>query len=70
MDHPPFPPFCLARLLRNTFRPRQGERVCILIDLPDTGLAKGWAFLGDEKFSIQRNAHDSFYNALHEGVMT
>ncbi|HIM68751.1 MAG TPA: hypothetical protein EYM45_09340 [Verrucomicrobia bacterium] len=70
MDHPPFPPFCLARLLRNTFRPRQGERVCILIDLPDPGLAKGWAFLGDEKFSIQRHAHDSFYNALHEGVMT
>ena len=70
MDHPPFPPFCLARLLRNTFRPRQGERVCILIDLPDPGLAKGWAFLGDEKFSIHRHAHDSFYNALHEGVMT
>jgi aminopeptidase len=70
MDLPHFPPFCLARLLRNTFRPRQGERVCILIDLPAPDLAKGWGFLGDEGFSIQRHAHDSFYNALHAGVMT
>ena len=69
MDLPHFPPFCLARLLRNTFRPRQGERVCILIDLPDPDLAKDWAFLDNEGFSIQRHAHDSFYNVLHEGVM-
>ena len=70
MDLPHFPPFCLARLLRNTFRPRPGERICILIDLPEIGLANGWAFLGDERFSIQRHAHDSFYKALHDGVMT
>ena len=70
MDLPHFPPFCLARLLRNTFHPRPGERICILIDLPELGLANGWAFLGDERFSIQRHAHDSFYKALHDGVMT
>ena len=70
MDLPHFPPFCLSRLLRNTFRPRPGERICILIDLPELGLANGWAFLGDERFSIQRHAHDSFYKALHDGVMT
>ena len=70
MDLPHFPPFCLARLLRNTFRPRPGERIYILIDLPELGLANGWAFLGDERFSIQRHAHDSFYKALHDGVMT
>ena len=69
MDLPHFPPFCLARLLRNTFRPRQGERICILIDLPDPDLVKDWAFLGDEGFSIQRHAHDSFYNLLHVSVM-
>ena len=69
MDIPHFPPFCLARLLRNTFRPRQGERVCILIDLPDPDLVKDWAFLEDEGFSIQRHAHDSFYNLLHVNVM-
>ena len=70
MDLTHFPPFCLARLLLNTFRPRPGERICILIDLPELGLANGWAFLGDERFSIQRHAHDSFYKALHDGVMT
>ena len=70
MDLTHFPPFCLSRLLRNTFRPRPGERICILIDLPELGLANGWAFLGDERFSIQRHAHDSFYKALHDGVMT
>ena len=69
MSQREFPPFCLSRLLRNTFRPRQGERVCILIDLPDVRLAKGWAFLEDDQFSIQRHAHDSFYRALQDGVM-
>ena len=69
MDYSQFPPFSLSRLLRNTFRPKPGERICILIDLPDLGLAKDWAFLGDEKFSIQRHAHDSFYRVLHDSVM-
>jgi len=55
--------------LRNTFRPKKDERVCILIDLPDVRLVKGWAFLEDDKFSIQRHAHNSFYQALHDGVM-
>ena len=65
-----FPPFSLSRLLQNTFRPKKSERVCILIDLPDLGLAKDWAFLKDERFSIQRHAHDSFYVALHDGTMS
>ena len=70
MNQPEFPPFSLTRLLRNTFRPKPGERICILIDLPDLGLAKGWAFLCDEQFSIQRHAHDTFHKGLHGGVMT
>jgi len=69
MNQPDFPPFSLSRLLQTTFRPKPGERICVVIDLPDPGLAKGWAFLGDERFSIQRHAHDSFYNGLHGGVM-
>ena len=69
MSQREFPPFCLSRLLRNTFRPKKDERVCILIDLPDVRLVKGWAFLEDDKFSIQRHAHNSFYQALHDGVM-
>ena len=70
MDLPHFPPFCLARLLRNTFRPRPGERICILIDLPDLGLAKDWGFLNGDQYSIQRHAHDTFYKGLHDGVMS
>jgi len=65
-----FPPFSLSRLLQNTFRPKKSERVCILIDLPDLRLAKNWAFLKDERFSIQRHAYDSFYVALHDGAMS
>jgi len=70
MDLPQFPPFCLSRLLRNTFRPKPGERICILIDLPDLGLAKDWGFLNGDQYSIQRHAHDTFYKGLHDGVMS
>ena len=64
-----FPDFSLSRLLLNTFRPKENERICILIDLPDISLIKDWAFLNNENFSIQRHAYDSFYKALHENVM-
>ena len=64
-----FPDFSLSRLLLNTFRPKENERICILIDLPDISLVKDWAFLNNENFSIQRHAYDSFYKALHENVM-
>ncbi|MEE2947008.1 MAG: hypothetical protein VX392_01695 [Verrucomicrobiota bacterium] len=70
MNQPDFPPFSLSRLLQTTFRPSPGERICILVDLPDPSLAKDWAFLKDERYSIQRHAHDSFYKDLHDGVMT
>ena len=64
-----FPDFSLSRLLLNTFRPKENERICILIDLPDISLVKDWALLNNENFSIQRHAYDSFYKALHENVM-
>ena len=64
-----FPDFSLSRLLLNTFRPKENERICILIDLPDISLVKDWAFLNNENFSIQRHAYDSFYKALHKDVM-
>ena len=64
-----FPDFSLSRLLLNTFRPKENERICILIDLPDISLVKDWAFLNNDNFSIQRHAYDSFYKALHENVM-
>ena len=64
-----FPDFSLSRLLLNTFRPKENERICILIDLPDISLVKDWTFLNNENFSIQRHAYDSFYKALHKDVM-
>ena len=64
-----FPDFSLSRLLLNTFRPKENERICILIDLPDISLVKDWAFLNNDNFSIQRHAYDSFYKALHKDVM-
>ena len=64
-----FPDFSLSRLLLNTFRPKENERICILIDLPEISLVKDWAFLNNDNFSIQRHAYDSFYKALHEDVM-
>jgi hypothetical protein len=64
-----FPPFSLTRLLRTVFNPTAGERVCILIDLPDPARVKDFGFLEDPKFSIQRNAYHYFYRALREGVL-
>jgi aminopeptidase len=63
-----FPPFSLARLLRTVFEPVQGKRVCILIDLPDPRQMADFAFLRDESLTIQRRAHDVFYQGLKQGV--
>lgn len=63
-----FPPFSLARLLRTVFEPVQGKRVCILIDLPDPRQITDFAFLRDESLTIQRRAHDVFYQGLKQGV--
>lgn len=62
-----FPPFSLLRLLSTVFHPKAGERVAILIDLPDPRLVKGFAFLKDGSLTIQRHAHDVFYRGLQDG---
>jgi aminopeptidase len=68
MDNMKFPPFSLARLLRTVFEPVQGKRVCILIDLPDPRQMADFVFLRDESLTIQRRAHDVFYQGLKQGV--
>jgi aminopeptidase len=65
-----FPEFNLARLLHTVFEPTQGRKICILIDLPDLAEAADMAFLNNPDRAIQRRAHQYFYRALHEGVMT
>ena len=69
MDTRTYPKFCLSRLLKNTFKPKNGEKICILIDLPDLKLFHNFEFLNKPEFSIQRHAHESFYKSLHNGVM-
>lgn len=64
-----FPEFNLVRLLRTCFGPGNGERACILIDLPDPTQAAGFKFLEDERLSIQNYGHEVFYKGFHAGVL-
>jgi len=66
-----FPEFSLPRLLSTVFEPTAGCRVCVLTDLEDPASeARDFAFLKKPDYSIQRNAHKFFYEALRDGVMT
>jgi hypothetical protein len=64
-----FPEFSLARLLRTVFEPQPGERIGLLIDLPDPRRMKGFGFLDDPGLSIQRLAYDVFYLGLQKRVL-
>ncbi len=64
-----FPTFRLTNLLRSTFAPRPGQKICILIDLPDPTQIKDFAFLKNTELTIQRNAVKFFHEALHNGTM-
>lgn len=62
--YPQFPDFSLSRLLKTVFAPQGGERVAILIDLPDPRGVKDFAFLNDPALPIQRKAYEVFYQGL------
>jgi aminopeptidase len=64
-----FPEFSLVRLLRTVFEPKRGERIAILIDLADPKQITGFAFLKDAALTIQRHAHDVFYQGLKNGAL-
>jgi hypothetical protein len=63
-----FPPFSLPRLLRTVFAPKGGERVAILIDLPDPEAVTDFRFLKDPSLTIQRHAYEVFYQGLKNGA--
>ena len=63
-----YPPFSLTRLLRTVFDPQPGERVAILIDLDDPADVTDFRFLKNPACTIQRHAHDVFYQGLRTGV--
>ncbi len=62
-----FPEFSLERLLGTVFEPTQGAKVCVLIDLEDMNLMKGYGFLNTEGHEIQKKAYEEFYLGLKDG---
>ncbi|HVJ45238.1 MAG TPA: hypothetical protein VM511_02555, partial [Luteolibacter sp.] len=65
-----FPSFSLVRLLDTVFTPTEGCRVCILIDFDEPApLIKDFAFLKQEGFPVQKNAHKHFYEGLRNGAL-
>jgi len=64
-----FPEFNLVRLLRTCFGDGQGERACILIDLPDPREVEEFRFLSDETLSIQNYGHEVFYKGFQNGTL-
>lgn len=65
-----FPAFDLRRLLGTVFEPTEGCRVCILVDFDEpVNLIRDCAFLREDGFAVQKNAHRYFFEGLHGGVM-
>ncbi len=63
-----YPPFSLYGLIEGTFKPKRGQKICILIDLEDPGDVVDFKFLENPDLSIQRNAHQHFHLGLEAGV--
>jgi aminopeptidase len=64
-----FPPFSLTRLLKSTFEPKAGQKICILIDLENPNDIVNFKFLENPDLSIQRNAITYFYHGLKNEAM-
>ena len=63
-----FPPFDLVRLLQTVFEPQKGEKTCVLIDLDDPSQVKDFAFLKNPSLTVQKYAHDIFYQGINNGA--
>jgi hypothetical protein len=64
-----FEPFSLTRLLTTCFGRGNGEKVCILIDLPNPADIEDFKFLNDETLSIQNYGHEVFYKSFKSGAL-
>src|SRR6201984_841314 len=64
-----FPPFSLSRLLKTVFNPKAGERAAILIGLDDPQEIIDFAFLKNPDLTVQKYAHEVFYQGLKNGVL-
>lgn len=63
-----YPPFNLKELLHTIFRPKKGEKVCILIDLDQTSDIKNLKFLKNSKYAPQKKAYEIFYQGIKNVV--
>ena len=63
-----FPSFDLVRLLRTVFEPSKGEKTCVLIDLDDPTQVKNFSFLKNPSLTVQKYAHDIFYQGINNGA--
>lgn len=64
-----YPPFSLSALIKGTFAPKPGQKICILIELDEPQDVRGFKFLENPDLSVQRNAYQHFYTGLQEGVL-
>jgi len=64
-----FPPFCLERLLGAVFEPTRGAKVCVLVDLEDLDLMRGYGFLDADGHEVQKKAYEEFFLGLRDGGM-
>ncbi len=53
--------------MKTVFAPKPGERIALLIDLPDPMMVKDYSFLRDAGLTIQRLAYEVFYQGLNNG---
>lgn len=53
--------------METSFGPGNGEKLCILIDLPDPKEIKDFAFLENPRLSIQNYGYKIFYNGFKQG---
>jgi hypothetical protein len=54
MSNRSFLPFSLSRLIKKTFEPQPGQRVCVLIDLKEPRDIKDFKFLQDASLTVQK----------------
>lgn len=64
-----FPQFDLRRLLETIFKPKIGEKLCILIDLENPKEVINFSFLNNPNLPVQVKAYKDFYQKLHNGIM-
>jgi len=64
-----YPPFSLYNLIEGTFKPKPGQKICILIELDEPHDVVDFKFLQNPDLSVQRNAYQHFYVGLQEGVL-